>query len=278
MTTKDELRILYILLSTVILAVATSCGSPRPAQNNSPSTGAPASVPANSTASPAASVAEQIAQADKLYNQREDLARVREAIVLLRQAHAVDYSSYDAAWRLAKFNYYLGAHTKDEAERDRAFKEGVEAGQSAIKLQEAKPEGHFWLGANLGGQAQQSALSGLASLDDIRKEMERVIQIDEGYQSGSAYMVLGQVDLEAPRMMGGDPENAVKTLEKGLTFGENNSPLRLRLAQAYKAVNRKEDARKQLNAIINMKTPNPDYMPEHKEAVEEARKMLEKGL
>lgn len=278
MKVKDERLIPLILLVAATLAVATSCNSSSTPGKAPASTNAPTAT-ASDAAPPATSAvtAEQIAQADKLYAGREDLAKVREAVTLLRQARAAEFNNYDAAWRLAKFDYFLGAHTKDKAERDKAFKEGVEAAQAAIKLQEGKPEGHFWLGANLGGQAQASPLSGLGSLEDIRKQMERVLQIDEGFQSGSAYMVLGQLDLEAPMMMGGDPENAVKLLEKGLKYGENNSPLRLRLAQAYKAVGRKDDARKQLNAIISMKTPNPDYLPEHKEAVEEARKMLDKG-
>lgn len=219
--------------------------------------------------------AEMVAQSEKLYAQRAELARAREGIILLRRAMAVDTRSYDAAWRLSRLNYFLGSHTTDRSERDRAYNEGIEAGRRAVKLQDGKPEGHFWLGANLGGQAQTSILSGLAAVDEIRREMERVIQLDEGFQGGSAYMALGQVDLEAPRMMGGDSKRAVETLEKGLRFAENNPPYRLRLAQAYMAVNRNEDARKQLDIIINSK-PNPDYLPEHEDALAEARKLMTK--
>lgn len=218
--------------------------------------------------------AELIAQADKLYNERADLQRAREGIVLLARALAVDSSSYDAAWRLARLNYFLGAHTGDKTERNRAYDKGVEAARRAVKLQDGKPEGHFWLGANLGGQAQQSALSGMTSIDEIRSEMEKVIRLDEGFQGGSAYMALGQVDLEAPKFLGGDSKRAVEVLEKNLRFGETNALYRLRLAQAYLAVNRQEDARKELNAILNM-TPNPDYLPEYNDAVNEARKLLD---
>jgi tetratricopeptide (TPR) repeat protein len=229
---------------------------------------------APATTKDSASLTQLVEESDKLYTQRADLARTREAVILLRRASAADSNSFDAAWKLARLNYYLGAHTNDMSERDRAFNEGVEAGRRAIKLQDGKPEGHFWLGANLGGKAQTSMLSGLTSVTEIRSEMERVIQLDEGFQSGSAYMALGQIDLETPRMLGGDSKHAVEVLEKGLRFGENNSLYRLRLAQAYLAVSRKEDARKQLEVIINL-TPNPDFLPEHQEAVTEAKKLLE---
>ncbi|HEX8140126.1 MAG TPA: tetratricopeptide repeat protein [Pyrinomonadaceae bacterium] len=222
------------------------------------------------------SVADLVAQADKLYAQREDLARLREGLALLRRARTADPNNYDVAWRIAQFDYYLGAHTTEREERDKAFEEGIEAGKRAVALQDNRPEGHFWLGANHGGVAQTSLLGGLAEIDDIREQMQAVLKVDEGYQSGSAYMVLGQVELEAGRMMG-DPAQAVEYLEKGLKLGPNNPLLRLRLAQAYIRVNRKEDARKQLDALLKL-TPNPNYLPEHKEAVTEARKILDRGF
>ena len=217
--------------------------------------------------------AEMVAQAEKLYEQRAELQRAREGVILLRRAASSDTGSYDAAWRLSRFNYYLGAHTDDKNERERAYEEGVEAGRRAVKLEEGRPEGHFWLGANLGGSARTSMLNGLAAVDEIRREMARVIQLDEDFEGGSAYMALGQVDLEAPRLAGGDPKRAVETLEKNLRFGEKNSLYRLRLAQAYLAVNRDEDARRELNGILNM-TPNPGYVPEYNDAVREARALL----
>lgn len=221
------------------------------------------------------SAAELITQADKLYAERADLARLRNGIVSLRRALASERSNYEAAWRLAKFDYYLGAHTTDEKERDKAFRDGAEAGQLAVELQGNKPDGHFWLGANYGGSAEHSALAGLSSVDSIIKEMETVLRLDESYQGGSAYMVLGQVYLKAPGMIGGDQQKAVEVMEKGLRVGNNNSLLHLRLAEAYIAVKRYDDARKQLEAINNLK-PDPDYMPEYKETVAEAEKLRSK--
>lgn len=223
-----------------------------------------------------AAAAAQVVEADKLFAQRGELPRAREGILLLDRAIASDSGSYDAAWRLARFNYFLGAHTKDENERDRAFSKGEDAGRRAVKLQEGKPEGHFWLGSNLGGQAKTSALSGLTGVDEIRREMQRVIELDEGFQSGSAYMALGQIDLEAPRLFGGDSKRALEILEKNLRFGENNVLYRLRLAQAYMAVNRKEDAVRELHGILERK-PDPDYIPEYNDAVAEARKLLDEA-
>jgi Tfp pilus assembly protein PilF len=261
MKNRSEPRRLYrVLLIAGLLGIAANCSS---------------QPEVHETTEDKPAAAELVAQSDKLYAQRAELARAREGILLLRRALGSDSNNYDAAWRLARLNYYLGAHTDNTSERDKAYNDGIEAGRRAIKLQDGKPEGHFWLGANLGGKAQTSMLSGLSAVSEIRTEMQRVIQLDEGFQSGSAYMALGQVELETPKMLGGDSAKAVEILEKGLRFSENNTLYHLRLAQAYLAVSRKADARKQLEIIINA-TPNPEFLPEHQEAVTEAKKLLEK--
>ncbi len=200
--------------------------------------------------------------------------KVRQAIVTLRQAQADDPTNYDIAWRLAEFNYFLGSHSSDSGEQDKAFREGIEAGKLAVKLQDGKPEGHFWLGANYGGSAELSTLAGLSEVDDIKREMETVIKLDEKYQDGSAYMVLGQVYLESPTLLGGDTQKAVSYLEKGLRLGPDNELMRLRLAEAYAQAHRNEDARKQIDTLLAMK-PAPGYEAEYNEAVEGARKLKE---
>jgi tetratricopeptide (TPR) repeat protein len=220
---------------------------------------------------PASDPASNIAQADQFYRERDDLKRLEQGIVLLRQAATTDPNSYEANWRLAKFSYYLARHTDGEY-RDRAFRDGINAGKMAVQLQPDKPEGHFWLGANYGG-ALESGSFGLASIGDVRKEMETVLKIDESYQDGSAYMVLGLVDLKAPRIAGGDSQRAVTEMEKGLQFGKTNAFLRLHLAEAYRAVARTPEAREQLNAILSM-TPDPNYLPELKEAQTQAQQLL----
>ena len=219
--------------------------------------------------------AETVAEADQLYTGRSDLVKVRQGVVALRQAQAEDQANYELAWRLAKFNYYLGAHSPEPTERDKAFHDGIEAGKLAVGLQDGKPDGHFWLGANYGGKAQTSMLSGLSEIDDIKHEMETVLKLDEGYQSGSAYMVLGRVYLEAPGFLGGDTQKAIAYLEKGLRLGPDNSLLRAHLAEAYVEAHRNDDARKQIDALLVMK-PAAGYEPEHEEAVARVRKLLEK--
>jgi tetratricopeptide (TPR) repeat protein len=102
--------------------------------------------------------------------------------------------------------------------------------------------------------------------------MSAVLKLDEGFQSGSAYLGLGQLYLQAPRMLGGDKQKAIEYLEKGLRFGKDNALLHLRLAEAYHLVNRDADALKQIEYVLSMKI-DPAFTAEYKEAVEKAQKL-----
>src|SRR5687768_2103686 len=64
-----------------------------------------------------ANAQQRVAEADQHYAEREDLAKVRLAIAMLRQARVADPASYEAAWKLSRASYYLGAHTTDDRER-----------------------------------------------------------------------------------------------------------------------------------------------------------------
>lgn len=253
-------RVVKLLLFTLAVYGFAACASSTAEQPPPPTTN---------------SVAELLARADQLYNERGDLQKVREGVVALRQARMAEPNNYEAAWRLSRMNYFLGEHTQDTAERDKAFKDGETAGKDAVKLADNRPEGHFWLGANLGAQAERSALTGLSAAPDIRREMEAVIKLDEGYMAGSAYMALARIDIETPPVMGGDPKRAVELLEKGLKIGPNNPLLRYYLAQAYMKNKRNDDARKQLELLLNMQ-PDPNYVPEHNDAVAKAKELMKK--
>ena len=256
--------VLLALVALLLMAAGSGC---RNRQSETPETSAGA---------PEKSSSERLAEADALYSQRKDLANVRRGIIALRQARVHDSGNYEAAWKLARLDYFLGSHSKDDVERDAAFREGIESGKAAVQLQDNKAEGHFWLGANYGGIAEMSVLASLSSFQDIRTQMEKVIELDESYAGGSAYLGLGQLYLKAPRVLGGDSKKGVEYLEKGLRFGNGNALLHLRLAEGYHALGRDQEAQKQIDLILKL-TPDVDYVPEYEDAVAGA-KVLEKRI
>jgi len=216
-----------------------------------------------------------IADAETLYQGREDLNKARVAVASLRQARTADYGNYEAAWKLARAAFYVADHTDNETERDDMFREGIDAGKAAVTLQPDKPDGHFWLGANYGGSAAHSTLANLSSFQDIKREMETVLKIDEGYEGYSSYLGLGRLYLQAPRVLGGDSKKAIKYLEKGVKLSPNNTTMKADLAEAYINNHREAEAKKQIEAVMTT-TPDPKHVPEHKDAVAKAQKLLQR--
>jgi tetratricopeptide (TPR) repeat protein len=231
--------------------------------------------PSSTGGADAKMAAEKIAEAEPFYVVRVDLTKARTAVTVLRQAHAADYGNYEAAWKLARAAFSVGDRTDNDSEQDDMFVEGIEAGKAAVQLQPNKPEGHFWLGANYGGRASHSTLSNLSSFQDIRGEMEAVLKLDETYQGYSAYLGLGRLYLQAPKVLGGDVKKAIEYLEKGVKLNPNNTVMRFHLAEAYEVDRRNADAKKQIEAIISA-TPDPKYKAEHNVAVLKSKKLLAK--
>ena len=219
--------------------------------------------------------AERIAESDALYEGREDIQKARVCVTSLRQARTADYGSYEAAWKLARASFFVGDRTDNDSERDDLFREGTAAGKAAIQLQPDRPEGHFWLGANYGGSAAHSTIANLSSFQDIKREMEAVLKIDEAYQGYSAYLGLGRLYLQAPTILGGNTEKAIEYLQKGIKLNPNHGLMRFHLAEAYQSNNRDAEAKKQIEALMGI-TPDPKYTAEHKDAIEKAKKLLEK--
>jgi hypothetical protein len=199
---QEKLRFVTIasVLSWVVLGgIACNNGAPE----SSLSTGS----------SDAKVAAEKIAEAEPLYEGRDDMTRARTAVTVLRQAHAADYGNYEAAWKLARACFFVGDRTDNDTEQEDMFRAGIAAGKAAVQLHPNKPDGHFWLGANYGGNAAHSTLSNLSSFQDIKGEMEAVLKLDESYQGYSAYLGLGRLYLGAPKMLGGDVGKAIEYLE-----------------------------------------------------------------
>ena len=214
-----------------------------------------------------------LADSDKLFDQRADLSKLRDAIANINRARRENAKSFDIEARLARYNYYLGRHSEDEKEREKAFEDGKAAAKSASKMEPNKPDGYFWFGANLGEQSNRNPLAiGVHSIDEIREAMNKVIDIQPNYEMASAYDVLGQLEL-GTRLLGGKPEKAVEFLEKGIELEKLNGETRVHLAEAYLVLGKDAEARKQLDYVLQMK-PNPAYLPEYAEQVEKAKKML----
>jgi tetratricopeptide (TPR) repeat protein len=240
-----------------VLALFSGCSKQRVVENR----------PQKPPAEPA------LARAETLFKQRDDISKLREAVSVLAEARDPDNRNYDVEWHYAMYSCFLGRVIEDEAEREKLFNAGKEAARIASRMQPDRPDGYFWLAANLGELSKMSPISvGLKNIDDIQRAANKVIEIEPGYQGASAFDILAQVELNT-HLIGGKAQKAIDDLQRALQIEKHNSILRVDLAKAYIAVNKYDLAKQQLEMALTTE-PDPDYIPEHNAAVKTAKEML----
>jgi tetratricopeptide (TPR) repeat protein len=216
-----------------------------------------------------------VQQGDDLYAQRGDLAKAKEALAKYQGALAAGEAAYDANWRLARVEYWIGDHTPDNNVKKQIFQQGIDYAKKAIELAPDKVEGHFWLGVCYGvyGEAK-GVLKSLALVKPIKEEMRRVLEIEPAYDKGGADRVLGRVFHEVPGFFGGSEKKSLEHLLKAVEYGPRVGLNLLYLADTYISLDQIDKARQTLEYILTME-PEPDLIPETEEERVQARQRLE---
>ena len=195
-------------------------------------------------------------EADNLFTFGEDTARDKQSLGVIERALGGNGNDYQWLWRASRAYYFVG----DEAaktEKVTFFEKGIDTGGRAITAQPDSVEGHFWLAVNYGGYSEQKGVfKALTSVKKIRAEMEIVLRLNDRYQDGGAYLALGEMDRQLPRIIGGNLNRAIQRLEQGQSVAPNNLEIKLALGQAYEEKGRKEDARRVYQEILQKQSPN----------------------
>ena len=213
------------------------------------------------------------AEADRLYADRTNLASARRAADLWRQALASDARKFEAAWKLARADYWLGGHA-DEGERRAILDAGIAAARTAIALQPHRPEGHFWLAATMGALAESFGLrQGLKYRKPIKEALETVLRIDPAFQDGSADRALGRWYFKVPGLFGGSRKEAEAHLRASLKYNPNSTASHFFLAELLLDDGRKTEARAELQKVIDAPL-NPEWTPEDQDFKQKARALL----
>ena len=214
-----------------------------------------------------------IGDSEKLLTRGEDPENDKKALAIFESSLLANNTNYEFLWRMARTAYYVGDFSKEEKDKNKYFKRGEAAAQKAVVIKADGVEGHFWLGANYGGQAEiVGPMRGLATVRKIRREMETVVKINPAYEYANAFLALGEIDRNLPTIAGGDKKRAIVTFEKGIKLAPENLDLKLTLAKAYQEVKRNDDANRVLEEILKG-TPATRI---HRLAQEEAKRMLGK--
>jgi tetratricopeptide (TPR) repeat protein len=236
-------------------------------------------------------LSEMLEQADALYAERAEAARVGESIRLLReQAESArrgrprdeepgpeeDEESYEIGWRLGRALFFLGQESKDAARARRLHGQAVEDCERAVRLVPERVEALFWLGVNLALLARQAEnpLQALRNALRARRALKSAAGIDPSYHAAGPLRVLARLEQRLPRLFGGSRKRALSLYRRAVSLAPSNTVTRLYLAELLLEIDDLEGARAELETIIGME-PDPAWAFEAARDRRLAQKMLD---
>ena len=215
----------------------------------------------------------QGADPDALYKQRETLASAQQAEQIWADRFAKDPKDFESAWKLARARYWLGGHAPEKS-RKAYLEAGIAAGRATVALAPNKPDGHFWIAANMGALAESFGLrQGIKYRGEIRNELETVLRLEPAFLQGSADRALGRWYYKVPGLFGGSDKTSEDHLRKSLTYNPQSTISLYFLAETLIELNKKDEARATLQKVIAVPL-DPDWTPEDREFKQKAQTLL----
>ena len=210
---------------------------------------------------------------DSLYADREHLPNALDAAALWESRMSGDARDFEAEWKLARACYWLGGHVPAN-DRRRQYERGIDAAKRAAALHPERPEGHFWMAANMGAMAESFGLrAGLRYKGPVKQELETVLRVDPSYLLGSADRALGRWYFRVPRLFGGSKDRSVEHLRRSLTYSPDSTASHYFLAETLLDMDRREEARVEPQKVIDAPL-DPDWAPEDREFKQKALTLL----
>lgn len=269
---------------------------------------AAATVSAAAPGPPDPAVAEALAAGDAHYARRAEGARggtalpfqADGALVDYRLALALDPGSLDARLRLMRALFFRAGFCgpMDDRDKVRMLDEAKTIAEEAVAALDAgtgrrkgrvpdgpaavpAAEAYLWAAVSWGQWAVYHRLSGAwqGAPKRIRDLAQAVLSIDPGTAQAGAYIILGRLHCEAPRvpLLTGwvSREKGLTYLREGLPRAPDNQALVYFLAEALLTwdPSRRDEARALLRRCAESK-PRPDFPVEDAHYAEEARERL----
>jgi tetratricopeptide (TPR) repeat protein len=197
-----------------------------------------------------------VKEAERVYlSYNEDLNNLGKAIDQLNKILDKDPSNLEALILLSRIWLTYGdVIAKDKGEKLRAFEKGRDIAQKAIELSQKNLDAHFWYTANIGRWGQtMGVLKSLSLLSQVREQINLILSYDPKYIP--ALDVYGVLYYELPRFLGGDLNLSERYLRQALELDPSLTAIRIDLARVLIKRKRYEEARVELNRVLEEKQP-----------------------
>jgi tetratricopeptide (TPR) repeat protein len=224
-----------------------------------------------------------VLEADALYFD----GKVEEAFTLLTEHLEAHPNDYDALWRAARAGVVAGVLRQGITSQNERLDPAIVLGDRAVALRPDGIDGLYWRGAAEGRRALNAGSNYAARLvQRVYDDAHAILALDSLH--GGAYNLLGRVNYEimdlprisrffARRLVGNQAlhdsswEDAETYLARAAELWPDNVLFQLDLGDLYQRRGRDDEAREQLQRVVDMPSLHPadDYFKES------ARRFLE---
>lgn len=128
-------------------------------------------------------------------------------------------------------------------------------------------------------QTHRDDWNAVAEIPRVKAIMERVVQLDESYRDGAAYLYLGVLETLLPSALGGQPDMGRKNFERAIEISKDkNLMVKVLYARNYaRLVFDKELYERLLNEVLKADPNVPGYTLSNTLAQQQARELLKSG-
>ncbi len=220
-----------------------------------------------------------ISKGDKQHDKRESAKAVSKSESYYQKALAIEPSSSEAMWKLARLYYWKGEHTDGDDAKMEIFKKGIRYAQEAVKLKGDCMECRFWLAVSYGSYGTAKGV--MASLDlvpHVKKELKILLAKKPAFEYGGPHRVMGRLYHKLPGFKGGDNTKAIEHYRKAIELGPQNIMNHRFLAEVLIDEGQKAEAEQLLRKVES--TPEADIpaaiLPNMREEKKQATTLLKK--
>ena len=141
-----------------------------------------------------------------------------------------------------------------EADRLAMYERGSQAARRAIAASPEDDAAHLWFALNTGRYAEtRGMMKALGMLPTIREASETVLRLNPSNVDG--LLLAGGILAHLPPLMGGDRARAETYFKRALELDPHKTGARMELAQLYLASRRWNDARQELERVVDEAAP-----------------------
>jgi tetratricopeptide (TPR) repeat protein len=203
-----------------------------------------------------------------------EVSKLKKAIELSESILEKEPNDFETLVLYSRVCWSLGNQEAEKSSQKDWFKKGQEKAEQLKEAYPDKPDGYYWYTVNYGEWVDRSSIfSKIGAKKIIVENMQQVLSLDEKYDSGGAYIVLGRINYIAP---GGSYKKAIEYYEKAMNFGPKRTTAFLYLAELYLHEHIFDKAENLLKKVISMEVESR-YAIEARADKKTAERLLKKA-